>query len=309
MIDFHCHFLPENVIFWLKQSQRTIPVSLSTAGDNRMLAINGDWPFHLKESFHQADLFLELQHKNGLDRSIISPIPQVLLHGLEQNLSKELTGVYNDALACMASSHPSKLQWFGILPMEHGVFLMEEYDRCLSLGASGFMIGTHVAGRPLTHPELDSFWKKADSHGSLIFIHPSFCEDDRLNKNKMNNMIGVPWETTVCAVDLMLSDVLDRYSKVKVLLPHGGGFLPYQAGRIFLAHSKWLQPEKRHDNPINQRLSRIWYDTVVWDDQALMFLKAFAGESRVVCGTDSPFDLNCPPQSSISIDAEESLLG
>ena len=46
----------------------------------------------------------------------------------------------------------------------------------------------------------------------------------------MPNLIGVPWETTVCATDLLLSGLVDKYPNVKILFAHGGGFLPYQIG-------------------------------------------------------------------------------
>ena len=55
----------------------------------------------------------------------------------------------------------------------------------------------------------------------------------------MPNLIGVPWETTVCATDVLLSGMIDQYPNVKILFAHGGGFLPYQIGRLDKGYEQW----------------------------------------------------------------------
>jgi len=42
-----------------------------------------------------------------------------------------------------------------------------------------------------------------------------------------NNIIGNPLETTVAASHLIFDGVLERYPKLKVVLPHSGGFLAH----------------------------------------------------------------------------------
>ena len=44
--------------------------------------------------------------------------------------------------------------------------------------------------------------------------------------------LGFPMETTIAVTRLILSGVLDRYPKLKVLVAHAGGTLPWLHGRI-----------------------------------------------------------------------------
>jgi Amidohydrolase len=76
------------------------------------------------------------------------------------------------------------------------------------------------------------FWEEADALGAILFIHPLLCDDPRLQGRRIANLIGIPWETTICATDLLLGGWMDRYPRVRILLAYGGGFLPYQIGRL-----------------------------------------------------------------------------
>ncbi|MDI5788068.1 hypothetical protein PO124_05135 [Bacillus licheniformis] len=51
-------------------------------------------------------------------------------------------------------------------------------------------------------------------------------------------MIGVPWETTICAADLLLSGFTDRFRNVKFFGPRRR-LLPYQIGRLNKGYDKW----------------------------------------------------------------------
>jgi aminocarboxymuconate-semialdehyde decarboxylase len=71
---------------------------------------------------------------------------------------------------------------------------------------------------------------------------------------------------------------------------HGGGFFPYQAGR--LRHARNVRPELQ-DAPEDTlaSLRQLFFDIIVHDRQALRFLIARVGPANVVIGTDMPFDM------------------
>jgi aminocarboxymuconate-semialdehyde decarboxylase len=108
----------------------------------------------------------------------------------------------------------------------------------------------------------------------------------------MPNLIGVPWETTVCAADLLLSGLIDRYPNVKILFAHGGGFLPYQIGRLDKGYEQWKLVSINLQGPPSEYLKRFWYDTVLRNKESLEFLSNTVGVDRVVPGSDYPFDLS-----------------
>jgi len=125
----------------------------------------------------------------------------------------------------------------------------------------------------------------------------------------MPNLIGVPWETTVCATDILLSGMIDRYPNVKILFAHGGGFLPYQIGRLDKGYDQWNLVSANLEAPPSEYLKRFWYDTVLWNQASLDFLVKTVGENRVVPGSDYPFDLSVWPPKGMYEAGAYSLLG
>ena len=64
---------------------------------------------------------------------------------------------------------------------------------------------------------------------------------------------------------MIFSGVFDRFAGLKVIAAHGGGYLPYYIGRS--DHAWSVRPEVNGcANPPSHYLSKIWYDTVLFDD-------------------------------------------
>jgi len=98
----------------------------------------------------------------------------------------------------------------------------------------------------------------------------------------------------VCAARLIFSGVLDELAALRVVLMHGGGYLPYQIGR--LDHGHRARPEARGcAHPPSAYLDRFWFDTVTHAPRPLRFLADTVGAGHVVYGTDFPFDMAAGP--------------
>jgi aminocarboxymuconate-semialdehyde decarboxylase len=85
--------------------------------------------------------------------------------------------------------------------------------------------------------------------------------------------------------------VMERHPTLKVLLVHGGGFVPYQAGRW--VHGWKVRPEpKVHLKAQPQPwIDRFYYDTILHSVGNLEFLVDAAGATRVLLGSDYPYDM------------------
>jgi aminocarboxymuconate-semialdehyde decarboxylase len=183
-----------------------------------------------------------------------------------------------------------------------------ELKTAMGLGLKGAIIGPGLSNVMLTNEFFIPLWEEANYLKAIIFIHPLLSEDPRLQRRMMPNLIGVPWETTVCATDLLLSGLLDRYPDVKILLAHGGGFLPYQIGRLNKGYEKWPTVSTSLQAPPIEYLRRFWFDTVLWNDASLQYLIEIVGEERVVPGSDFPFDLCAWPPAYFNDSGVQSLL-
>jgi aminocarboxymuconate-semialdehyde decarboxylase len=88
--------------------------------------------------------------------------------------------------------------------------------------------------------------------------------------------------------------VLDELTALRVVLMHGGGYLPYQIGR--LDHGYRVRPEAHGSaHPPSAYLDRFWFDTVTHAPAPLRFLAGLVGADHVVYGTDFPFDMAAGP--------------
>jgi aminocarboxymuconate-semialdehyde decarboxylase len=108
-------------------------------------------------------------------------------------------------------------------------------------------------------------------------------------------LVGNPSETTFAAAALLLGGVFDRFPKLRVLLVHGGGCVPYQFGRIDRGRITAPPFAKGSvKNPLGQYAKNLYYDTVLHDDAAFQYLIARVGAGQVALGSDYPFPLRDP---------------
>jgi len=131
--------------------------------------------------------------------------------------------------------------------------------------------------------------------GVPLILHPYYVgARPGLADFYLTNLIGNPLATTVCAARLIFSGALDELGALRLVLTHGGGYLPYQIGR--LDHGRRVRPEAGGcAHPPSAYLSRFWFDTVTHAPGPLRFLADSAGADHVVYGTDFPFDMAAGP--------------
>ncbi|GAB7054591.1 MULTISPECIES: amidohydrolase family protein [Paenibacillus] len=299
MFDVHTHFIPPDVMLWLKDHQQTVHAKWERRAPDQedFLTVNGKWSFELKKAFIEPHRYLQEQEAAGVAHSLVSPIPQLFMYDFPDEITDELSAVYNRSLADWVQAHPDRISALATVPLNNPVLAAKELKQAMEWGLKGAIIGPGLSHRMLTDDFFTPFWEEADARRAIIFIHPLLCEDPRLKKRMMPNLIGVPWETTVCAADLLLSGMLDKYRNVKILLAHGGGFLPYQIGRLNEGYTKWKAVSSMLESPPGDYLRRFWFDTVLWNGASLRCLIDLVGEEQVVPGSDFPFDLcSWPPE-------------
>ena len=310
MYDFHTHFIPKDVIQWLKENQNIVNAEWIKKDNDKedFLFINQKWGFELKKTFTDFDLYIREQEKANVTHSMISSIPQLFLYDFPVDITTEISRVYNQSLAHLIKMNPNKLSAVGTVPLAHPDKAAEVLNEAMNMGLKGAIIGPGIDQHMLSDSFFQTFFEEANRLKAILFIHPLLCEDPRLKRRMMPNLIGVPWETTVCATDILLSGMIDKYPDVKILFAHGGGFLPYQIGRLDKGYEQWELVSSNLQAPPSEYLNRFWYDTVLWNQDSIDFLVKTVGEDRVVAGSDYPFDLCVWPPKEINDKGAHSLL-
>jgi aminocarboxymuconate-semialdehyde decarboxylase len=289
VIDVHTHFIPRFVLdesakpegYW---GMRYEDGRLSNAG-GVSLPIDTD-------AFWDPVAKVAAMDEAGLERSVMSLNPTQFLHDIEPAAGVEYAQLCNDALAEYIAGEP-RLLAFATLPLQAPEQAAAELERTVNeLGFLGAHTGATLHGRPLDLPEFRPILETAARLDVPLMLHPYYVgPKPGLEGYHFVNTIGNPLETCVAAARLMHSGVLDEIPALKFILVHGGGYLPYQLGR--LDHAFRMRDDARADTATlpSEQISHFWIDTLTHSDLSLKFLAELVGADRLLLGTDLPFDM------------------
>jgi aminocarboxymuconate-semialdehyde decarboxylase len=288
MVDLHSHFFPTRVA--AATSRAPVEVGRGPNGALRLAVLGHDFlvPARLGDPQAQA----AAAEEKGMDGRALMLPPFTILYELDAGDGVDWCRRLNEAIAQAAADRP-RLVGFATVPLQSGGdrAARELAYAVTELGLSGVEILTSVCGRGLDAPELDQFWAAAERLSVPVFVHPHYVAGaDRMGQYHLRNVIGNPTETALAGARLVYSGILSRYPGLKVILSHGGGALPHLIGRM--RHAFEARPEFRDGAaPPADSLSKLFYDTVVFDPTVLRHVGELVGLDRLVLGSDFPFDM------------------
>ena len=287
-VDVHNHVMPTEVLDLLR-AEPGYGVTLDDAG-NWSGAHHA--PFPVTPSFYDPVAKLAYMDERKVGAAVTSPPPPLFFYEVGTAEGERLCQATNEGLARFCRHDPERLHWLANLPMQDPEAAVTAYRAAVRDGAIGAAIGTSIAGRRLDEPEFERFWATADELGLPVLVHPAWNEPHAgLDDFYMQNAIGNPLETTVMVERLICAGVLARHRSVRLVLLHGGGYVPYQAGR--LAHACTVRPEiSISAADVWDAFDQLYFDTITHDAAALRYLVERVGADRVVLGTDMPFDMS-----------------
>ncbi len=228
-----------------------------------------------------------------VDIQVLSATPQTYFYDQDPDLAATCAALQNDQIAKLVKTHPERFLGIATLPMQAPERAIDELRRAVcTLGLRGTMIGSNVQGKNLDDPALEPLWTEAAALGAFVLVHPvNVAGVERMRSYYLNNLIGNPLDTTIAAACLVFGGVLERHPKLNVLLVHGGGFVPYQAGRWVHGWQVRGEPKVNVKQSPQPWLDRFYYDTILHAQPQLEFLVGWAGATRVLLGSDYPYDM------------------
>jgi aminocarboxymuconate-semialdehyde decarboxylase len=317
-IDIHAHMLPEETIRRLgKESSRVAPKLVEQTDGATIMEIAGKVVQNpMPRECWDLVLRLADMDRHGVDMQAVCATVHTFFYDAEPALGLTCAVLQNDEIAAVVARHPGRFVGLATLPMQAPQMAADELKRAMrALGLRGAQIGSNVNGRNLDDPSLEPIWAAANELRAFILVHPhgEIMPGDRLKSYYMRNFVGLPFETTIAGAALVFGGVIERYPDIAFCLCHGGGFLPYQAGRFVHAFNVRAEPKSRLQGSPEASLARLYYDTIVHSARALEFLIATVGPEHVLLGSDYPFDmgeLDCVTRvKSISSAGREIVLG
>jgi aminocarboxymuconate-semialdehyde decarboxylase len=294
-IDVHTHILTDEAMRRLAgESPKVAPVIKATPNGTSVLEIGGLIVQNpLPREIRDVDLRLADMDRYRVDVQVLAATVFTFFYQEEPSLGLACSALQNEHIAALADRHPSRFVGLATVPLQAPESAAAELERAMrKLKLRGAMIGSNVNGRNLDDPALEPFWSAAAELGAFIFIHPhAGAAAERLKSYYLKNLVGLPFETTIAGASLLFGGVIDRHPDLKICLSHGGGFVPYQAGRF--CHGWEVRPEARAnlERSPEESLGRLYYDTILHSRRSLEFLVDSAGPEHVLLGSDYPFDM------------------
>jgi 4-oxalmesaconate hydratase len=208
---------------------------------------------------------LRVQRERGTDLTIFSPRAAGMGHHLGSSDTSEAWAVAcNDLIHRVCSLFPQNFIGACMLPQSPGVppkNSIGELERCVrEYGFVGCNLNPDPSGGYWTDPPLsDPYWypiyEKLVELDVPAMIHVSHACNPAFHTTGSHYLNG----DTTAFMQFLTSDVFSRFPKLKIIIPHGGGAVPYHWGR-FRGLAQVLKLPLLKDHLLNN----IYFDTCVY---------------------------------------------
>lgn len=225
----------------------------------------------------------------GTDMQFLSPRPYMQMHSVTPSIvTARWTKVVNDAIARQCQMFPDRFRGVAGLPQFRDSSprnCLEELERCVKeLGFVGCLLNPDpTEGDASPPPGLgDEFWyplyEKLVELDVPALVHSAGCCHPREPYTlKFIN------EESIGTISLLNSSVFDDFPTLKIVMPHGGGAIPYQMGRFRAWHHRRILP-----GTFDDRLRKLYFDTCNYSKASLELLIDVVGVDNVLFGTERP---------------------
>ena len=294
-IDVHAHYVPPQLIDAITSRGGEIGVRL-VKSNGAPPALHFDYGFKVRPFFPrlvepvaERRAWLDAQ---GIDRQIVGTWPDIFGYGLAADACIAWHRMLNDTLAAWCADNSDRFAWIASVPLIRAEAAGEEAERAASLGAIGVIISSNIENVNLGELPLDAFWRKLETLDLPVLIHPVLVAPaPRAAKFALAQVAQYTFDTTLGIGSVLMSGVLDRFPRLKLVLAHGGGAYPYLAGRFDVMHRRMdraAQGDVASRTP-SAYAAQMTYDSIVHAPKALRFLIDLVGLDNVVLGTDYSF--------------------
>lgn len=243
---------------------------------------------------------LQLLKDAGTDLQLISPRPFQLMHSERpETIVQNWIQVNNDMIAHAVKLHPDVFQGVAGLPQVAGVpttNCLEEMERCVKeLNFVGILLNPDpYEGEGVSPPMSDEYWypvyQKMVDLDVPALIHTAACKDPR--ETYSAHFIT---EESRTILNILSSNVFKDFPKLKIIVAHGGGSVPYQVGR-WRAHR--FRAGHQGVTPFDESLRQFYFDTVLYNQEGLELLFKICGTDRCMFGTENPGSGSSPDPKS-----------
>ncbi|HXP94734.1 MAG TPA: amidohydrolase family protein [Candidatus Binatia bacterium] len=301
-IDFHTHYIPRSVER-LKNAHADWPRLAIEAPDCGQL-YRGEAHYRtIDDRSWDASRRIADMDRWGLDMQVVSPIPVTYAYDCPSEAGRELARVQNDGIAELVRSNPKRFAGLCSVPLQDVDAACAELERAVrDLGLIGVEIGSAVGPVDVANERFEPFWQTCEQLDGIVFLHPErFPGAARLGAHRLVFSSGYPSETGITAAQLIMGGLFARHPKLRFVLAHGGGTLPWLLPRLDQVWSSFADLREALPQRPSQVARSFYCDTLTYDVANLAVVIERIGLERLMLGSDYPFPLmEDPPGKAIA---------
>ena len=236
IIDCHGHYTTEPKDlhrFRAQQTEAAKAKDKSKMPPRAQLKMSDD---EIRESIEQNQL--KLQRERRTDLTIFSPRASGMGHHIgDESVSVEWSQICNDLIPASFRSIPKNFIGVCQLPQSPGVDPKNsaaELERCVKMGFVGCNLNPDPSGGyfnapPMTDKSWYPLYEKMIELDVPCMIHVSGSLQSRdAHDRLLLSSMPTPWYS--CRS--FMSDLFKQFPKLKFIIPHGGGAVPFHWGRF-----------------------------------------------------------------------------
>jgi 6-methylsalicylate decarboxylase len=232
------------------------------------------------------DAALRTMDENDIRVAILSPM-QTPLKDRSASMRGEIRRV-NEQVAAIAASRPDRFTFFASANLLNADDAVAEASYGLDcLGAAGILMFTNIGNSYLGDPVFEPLLAELNRRGAVVFVHPLQLPCP-LVSGIPGHVCDFLQSTVRAATNLVQKGVTRRYGRLRFILCHGGGYIPYAIQRLSRGLAA-THPDRSAEDYLED-YRQFYYDTALAVAPAtLSALLAFSRAGHVLYGTDFPF--------------------
>jgi aminocarboxymuconate-semialdehyde decarboxylase len=284
VVDFHAHVLERDVL------ERSFLHNVASGFGANGPPATGSRQERLHESLLDPVGHLADMDRLGIDVSVLS-LSTVISGGqwADPPTDLELNQLANDHIAGLARAHPQRFVGSFSLPLQDLELSLAELERCVDeLVLRVVNLPAAVRGVYLGNPRFFPLWEAIAGRRLVAFVHPDGVTDPWFQEYSLWNSVGQPIEETKVMSSLIYEGVFDRWPEVRIVMAHGGGYLPHYYGRHDRNVANRPETARNITGKPSDYLGRFYYDTCVYVPHVLEELVDIVGADHLVLGSDWP---------------------
>lgn len=228
----------------------------------------------------------------SLGAQVLSPMPELLSYWMDVSDAKALLRFINEQIAEMVAYAPGRFHGLGAVPLQDIDAAIAELDYVVNdLKLPGIEIAGNVNGKPIGDPEFSPFWAAVAEMNAAVFIHPlrPAGKDRLVGPKNLEQVLAFPSETGLALASLLTGGVIERHPGLRIAASHGGGSFASLLPRLQHGWATFPALREIMPTPPSELAQRLYFDSLVYETEAIAALVRRFGQTQVMVGSDYPF--------------------